>query len=73
MVTSAVRFLAMAKRAASVCAIALATSGTINRAAVVEAPPALPVAMVQAPRRSSIVGIQASAAQVALSEQPPTR
>jgi hypothetical protein len=72
-VSSAKRFLALAKRAASVCVIALATSGTMNRGAVVEVLPALPVAMEQVPRRSLILAELTSAALVASLDDPSNR
>ena len=73
MMNLAKRLLSTAKRAVSVCAIALATSGMGNMAAAAEAPPALPVAMALDPRRSPIFGNLTFAAEAALSRNAYSR
>ena len=70
MMNLAMRFLSTAKRAVNVCAIALATSGMGNLASAAEEPPALPVAMALAQRRSPILGNLTSAAAAAPSRKP---
>ena len=50
------RFLATVKRAVSVFAIALATSGATNAPAALLAAPASAVSMAQAPKKSALAG-----------------
>lgn len=68
MMNLARRLLSTAKRAVSVCAIALATSGMVNLAAAPT--PALPASTLMAPRRSPVSGYLTFAAKATRPSKP---